>query len=179
MHHDVEIQISVAVNPDEMSWPKEGPAAIGEATNRMYVDLSTVSWDDVAAVIEEEEVLVRRCIRDVSEDESLEDLLGEAADDFSLCGLLDLGTASATYALNAEGCPTITSCSGHETGYPYVAFWARLHHVATLSRVARAAGVGLGNARHGALEIFALPGDVESLLRFARGLLAHAVRSAH
>lgn len=81
---------------------------------------------------------------------------------------LDLGTAAATLALNAAGCPTISSCNGshgHRYDYPTVAFFAPEAKLTLLRQAAEAARVGLLTDDEGWVEVFS---DVpDGLLRFA------------
>jgi hypothetical protein len=67
---------------------------------------------------------------------------------------LDFGTAAATLALNAAGCPTIMSCNGHGRSEPYVGFWLPVAKLALLEEAAAAAGVGLGNSINGAVAVY-------------------------
>lgn len=80
---------------------------------------------------------------------------------------LDLGVGSATFALNAAGCPTSFSCSGHGRDLAWIAFWARPTALPLLIDAANAAQVGLCD-RDGGLEVSS--DDVFGLLRFAREL---------
>lgn len=166
------LKVMIRVNRQELRWPKGGAAAFGYDANRSYEDLTRTRWSDVDAVLEEESRLIEQVA--LAEDAVREEAFEEAAENFAapeqLGVILDLGVASATLALNAAGCPTITACSGHVAGFPYVAFWARTTKVDLLCRVAEAAGVGVVNAEDGLLNVYALPSDFHAMIRFARGL---------
>lgn len=172
---DQEFTISIDVEVERMGWPDEGPVAHGVGNNRSYEDLTHTRWSDVDTVIEEEIRLLDRVA--LAGDEDREDALESAQEEFTapeaLGVILDLGVASATLALNAAGCPTITACNGHVTGYPYVAFWARKNRVELLSRLAREAGIGFGNADLGALEVYAPPKALRAMVAFAK-IVRHA-----
>jgi hypothetical protein len=161
--------LSVEVDADRLRWPTSLAADSG---NREYVDLSLTGWPQVDETIREEEAILAEATSGAGPGAVMTDLEGHAdeADVAAVCGPTDLGTSAATLALNAAGCPTITACSGHQTGYPYIAFWSRREAVPLLLRAASVAGVGLGNAEYGALEVFTNPSDVMGLLRLAREL---------
>lgn len=162
-------EILVEVDLDEMKWPEEGPVAHGIDNNRSYEDLTRARWSDVDKVIEEENRLLDRIalLTEAEREKALELAQEEFTTPEELGVHLDLGVAAATMALNVARCPTITACSGHVAGYPYVAFWSRRNRVAILSRIAREASVGLGNAERGALEVYAPPNDLRAMVRFA------------
>ncbi len=180
---DVEIRIAVAVK--DMRWPREGPAEFGESANRGYVDLTTVTWEDVDETLPVETAVIDKCRRAASGADEFRAIFCEAEAEFGEradveesdegflgAAFLDLGTASATLALNAAGCPTIMACNGHQTGYPYIAFWARRERVPALRGAAEAAKVGFINGISGGLEVFS---DVpDGLVRFAGELRQRA-----
>lgn len=176
MNETSDLEIRIQVNPDEMSWPGESRTAHDRSVNHCYEDLSGVTWSDVDDVLAEESPLVDAI--GTASNEERGSVVSVADDDWYETGIgLELGVASATYALNAAGCPTITSCGGNSCGYPYVAFWARRADLEVLSDVARRAGVGLGNTLDGALEIYAMPDAYGAMIIFAM-LLRDARRSS-
>jgi len=184
---DVEVRIAVAVR--DMRWPREGPAEYGESANRGYVDLTSVAWEEVDDILSVEASVIDSCMRAANEAEEFRAIFreaeaefGERADreesdeEFLGAAFLDLGTAAATLALNAAGCPSIMACNGHQTGYPYIAFWARREHVSLLREAAEAAHVGLINGMSGGLEVYSDVAD--GLVRFAGELIGGRNRLA-
>jgi hypothetical protein len=161
-------EVTVGLDTTELRWPRDFATA---SENNQYIDLTRTTWGEVDDVLTGESELIADLLREnpgrVLVD--LEDLVDEAA--FRALGMpMDLGTCAATLALNAAGCPTISACAGHVAGYPYIAFWTRASAKPLLIDAATAAGVGLGNAHHGAAEVFTNPDDAMGLLRFAQEL---------
>lgn len=169
------VDISVTLSGKKLGWPGPGNFA-SAAGNREFVDLSKATWKNVREVLETEEAFLKELAASAKPGTPLVELPPDDNEDLALADLppTDLGTCAATLALNAARCPTITACAGHVTGYPFIAFWARPAWVALLSDAARAAGVGIGNAHHGAAEVFTNADDILGLLRLARELEARA-----
>jgi hypothetical protein len=128
------------------------------------VNLRGVTWGEVDRILAVEVELIQRCADKAATSAEFQGFFRKAEseftldlpngdEDFSTLPPLDLGTAAATLALNAAGCPTIMACNGHQTGYPYIAFWGRSQHVPLLAEAATTAGVGLINGLNGCLEI--------------------------
>jgi hypothetical protein len=172
-----DVDITVGVNLDGVIWPANA-VQYGYDNNRSYMNLRRARWRDVDQMIAVEQKLTRPCLTDARDKEEFDELwkrasegfelpyeLEEFPDAFEAAFALDLGTAAATLALNAAGCPTIMACSGHQTGYPYIAFWLPTAKLALLEEAAREGRIGLGNAIEGAVEVFSDAPD--GLLRFA------------
>lgn len=162
--------LKVTVDVAQLGWPKEGVRAFGCAVNRSYDDFSRTRWRDVDIIVEEEGRLLSLTIDRLKNGDDALEALSDIEHEFSLGGVLDLGTAAATLALNAARCPTITACIGHVARYPHVIFWARPSRIDVLCAAARDAGIGLGNALDGTLEIYTGRGDIVGLWKFARRL---------
>jgi len=170
--YDVEVKVDVTA--ERMGWPAGGAIRHGLDNNRLFEDLSHATWADVAHSLETEADLLERCLRDAANPDEFEDLLSQALDDEwdSLETCLDFGTVSAALALNAAGCRSFTSCSGHHhgCGYPQVVFWARPEQLALLLQAAHAANVGLlAGDSGGWLELYS--DSMDGLMRFARAML--------
>lgn len=174
MGHRVERidEVTVGLDTTELRWPRDFATA---SENNQYIDLTRTTWGEVDDVLMGESELIADLLRENPSGVlvDLEDLVDEAA--FGALGVpMDLGTCAATLALNAAGCPTISACAGHVAGYPYIAFWTRASAKPLLIDAATAAGIGLGNAHHGAAEVFTNPDDAMGLLRFAQELRRRA-----
>lgn len=175
-----DVEITVGVDLEQVIWPASA-VQYGYDNNRSYINFRNARWRDVDQLIATEQRLLARCLTDAEDAEDFE-LLWERAgeafeppdeqDDFpdlaESAYSLDFGTAAATLALNAAGCPTIMACSGHQTGYPYIAFWLPVVKLPLLEEAAREAGIGLGNAINGAVEVYSDAPD--GLLRFAMAM---------
>jgi hypothetical protein len=74
--------------------------------------------------------------------------------------------------LNAAGCYTVYSCSGHNhaLGYPYISFCVRPGSLLILIEIAKEAEIGLINGADGYAEIFS--DRMNGLLDFAGKLIA-------
>lgn len=155
--------------------------AVGYDNNRNYMNLRGARWRDVDRLIDVEEQLMTPCLTEATDQESFNQLWARAREGFDLpdeledaptiaesAYALDFGTAAATLALNAAGCPTIISCNGHGRWEPYVGFWLPIAKLALLQEAAAAAGIGLGNSINGAVAAYSATPD--GLLRFAKEL---------
>jgi hypothetical protein len=165
-----DVDVRIHVSESKVHWPAEGVASYGQSVNRDYTDLRSATWKQVGNTLKVEEALVSECTSASSDGALWKDCFRVAESDFAdddsgLPTFLDLGTAAATIALNAAGCSTIMSCNGHQTGYPYIAFWGRKKHVVLIQEAAEAAGVGFVNGLNGALEVFSDAPD--GLIRLA------------
>jgi hypothetical protein len=180
-HFDVEIRVGVRM--EALGWPAEGIAAYGEGTNRLYVDLLGSRWRDVDVLLSVESVLLAECICEAQDGQHYLQLLRKGEEDFARRSspdeedfiegaFLDLGVASIVIGLNAAGCPTVSSCSGHGTDLPYVVFFSRPEKIALLSETAIAAAVGFINNDRGSVEVYSDAQD--GLIRFAREMRVRA-----
>jgi hypothetical protein len=164
--------IVVDVDPELLEWPPEGAPAASAGSNRTYSDLRYIGWRDVDAAISMEESLLEN-EAEPSDGERNDDSDEDAFfDEFGVT--LDVGVASATFALNAAKCATSMSCSGHGRHAAYVQFWSRPAKVPLIVDAAKCAGVGLVNHDGGGLEVFTE--DPCGMLRFARELRARSGR---
>ena len=170
--YSVEVKIDVTV--DQVGWPRRGPVRFGFESNRLFENLRDATWADAANALSIEEDVLGRCLHDATDSEDFDRLLDEILEDEfdSFETNLDFGTIAATLALNAAGCPTITSCSGHHhgIGYPQVVFWTRPHRLALLMQAAETADVGLLAGDLGWLEAYS--DSMDGLMRFCRALLS-------
>ena len=140
-------------------------AAYGFDLNRQFVDLRGTNWTEARETLVDEQEVIRFVRQDVANGYRFAECFERAECEFRLQSELDLGVAAAVLMLNASGCPTLYSCNGHQTGYPYVVFWAHHEYLALLIAVARSSRVGIINGVDGCLEVFA--GSRDGLLLFA------------
>ena len=177
-----DIAIRVSVDSSQLADCPPDPESLRETmlaanVNLEFQDLSQVTWGEVEETIDAEAEIIDDAMSQARDAQHLDELL-EAADEYfrweadvdgSQGSWLDLGTRGAVFALNAAGCPTFTSCAGHDDGrgpgFPYVAFYAPRRQGEFLVRAAKASDVGLVNS-NGGLEVFS--DRIEGLLAFAR-----------
>jgi hypothetical protein len=173
----VRVEIAASLDPSDLTWPEDDDFE-GASGNRSFEDLSGTDWEDVREVFRSEQQLLNELVSAAELGSVLIDLNTDDVDDIELAelGPTDFGTCAATLALNAAGCPTITACAGHVTGYPYIAFWTRPAWVPLLLEAAQAARIGLGNAEFGAAEVFTNADDLTGLLRLAHEIERRAQR---
>jgi hypothetical protein len=160
-----------------LRWPDEGTVQAGFNSNRLYEHLSGITWKAVDQLIHEESQLTSRLRQAVADGEDPTDWLEHERDrdDDSLAGgLLDHGVIAATYALNAAGCPTLTSCNGHGGSDHHVVCWVRPNRVGLLIEAAQVAGVGVAVTAEGA--VFLYGHRAEAMIRFAAELRARSGR---
>jgi hypothetical protein len=142
----------------------------GDSLNRGYEDLSGITWADTRAAMELEDSVLDRLVADAKAfDASLEEDVELYEDICMTLQGLDLGMASAVFALNASGCLTFSSCSGqqdHRESFPLVVFRARAEQVPTLIKAAEDAECGLENAEDGMLMLYSP--DLRRLPAFAK-----------
>lgn len=132
--------------------------------NLEFRDRTDTSWEDTDNAIEDEAAIIETSMARAEDAEQLSRLLDAADDEFydedvdqSRGGGLDLGVRGAVFALNAAGCPTFTSCAGHDDGrgldVPYVAFYANRQQAEIIVEAARTVGVGICPADAGGIEV--------------------------
>lgn len=141
--------------------------------NQHYVDLSAVSWADVAYALEAEAKLIEQLV-DCADYAAvlgwLEEQRGADDDERTALWHLEPGVAAPVLALNALGAHTALSCNGGQFGgrhlrdFPSVRFYLQSADVKVLLSLARDSEVGLVEEDGRAL-LFAP--DVEGLQRFA------------
>jgi hypothetical protein len=164
-----EVDLGVEVDEGLLQRPREG---VGNAScHRSWVDLRRTRWREVDAALALERLLLEGAVRSGD----LWHFFEEHRDDvFEVVGVdLDIGTISATLALNAARCATSMSCIGHGRHLAYVQFWARVPKVSLLAEAAKNARVGFCNHDGGGIEVYS--NELEGLHRFAEEV---RVRSA-
>ncbi len=131
------------------------------------MDLRKATWQDAIEATQLEQGLFVELEGQLLAGRTFEEALSLAEDDFLQEDIegLDFGISAAVLTLNAMGFPTIYSCSGHGTSYPFVSFWCRKVQVPLFIDVATSAKIGLINGNDGCVEVFS--DDFRGLLRFA------------
>jgi hypothetical protein len=173
------VEVRVQIDTGDLGWPGFGVDSYARSNCRTYENLTRARWRDVDAAVAIEDRLIGQCVDLASNGEEFADMFKDAEstfgelgdfdhDDFFEYAFLDLGVASATLALNAAGCPTLTSCNGHYTGYPWIGFLCRPDKLPLVHEAANLAQVGLINADDGTVEAFSDRPD--GLLAFAKEL---------
>lgn len=167
------ITISIEVDPKYLYWPSNGVTRAGEGSNRTFVNLSGAPWSNVDELLPFESELIARCVSTATNPDEFWDHLRNCEDEmleemWEFRPGLDVCVVSATLALNAAGCPTCISCSGHGRDVAFVDFWARAWAVPILCESAAAALVGLANNEEGTLAVYT--DEADGLIRFAREL---------
>src|SRR6266542_3544997 len=178
-----EIEVAIRVDLSQVLWPSN-PTQYGHDNNRNYINLRGARWRDVDRMIAVEGELLGPCLAEVRDDK-YDELWEQASNAFELqyevedfpdcfeaAYGLDFGTAAATLALNAAGCPTIMSCNGHGRSESYVGFWLPTAELALLEQAAASARAGLGNSINGAVAVYSEM--LDGLLRFAIAMRARS-----
>jgi hypothetical protein len=142
--------------------------------NPEYLDLAGRGWREAKRLIRYETSLLNELAGLESPTQTLRSIGRADKISENLHGL-DLGTASAVFALYAAGSIPFSSCNGgvlgdyHSEQYPLVAFYAREPSVPLLLAAAEQVSAGLENTDAGALMVYS--GDLITLVRFARSLV--------
>lgn len=125
---------------------------VGLAGNQHYQDLRGIGWEEVAAALKREAMLIARFDAAVDLDGEANRYEEECAEAFlpeeDLWGL-DVGVAGAVLALSAMDAIPVSSCNAggfgghHAASFPHVAFYLKPAAAADVLAVAEIADVGL------------------------------------
>lgn len=151
-----EVELTYDVDPAKLRWPGRAEVAFDAtpAGNQHYEDLRGLTWADVEQALSLERQLiaqVENAADPAAEESRITEGLAEGSEidgPHPLRGV-DLGVASAVFALSALGAIPAASCNGgafgafHQGRNPYIAFFIRPRRLQTLAPWVRAAGLGL------------------------------------
>ena len=141
--------------------------------NKAYEDLRGMSWEDAAATLQQDRMIVARLSTAEDLDESYEGFETERLSEWGADALwgLDPGVAAATIALSALGATPVSSCNGgvlggdHLEKYPLVTFYEAAAPPQDLLACVEAANAGLLVDGRGRIQLFGA--TCEELLAFA------------
>jgi hypothetical protein len=153
----------------------------GLLDNHFYEYLGQIKWKDFEFILQLENralKLIDSQTKDPNQfDTNIDKLLENPEWEEELNELrgLDLGIASAVFALYAFGCFPITSCRGHlslgHEKYPLVVFFARPERVPVIVGIAAGTSVGLCNEEcEGGEALMVYANNIIDMQRFALGL---------
>jgi hypothetical protein len=170
------VEVTRLVDLHQLAWPtrKQRSADSSLGGNPEYLDFSGRGWSEAKRLIRYETSLLNEFAGLESLAQSLKST-GRADKISEQLHGLDLGIASAVFALSAAGCIPFSSCNGgipgdyHSEQYPLVAFYARGPAVPLLLAAAEEVTAGLENTDAGALMVYSR--DLITMVRFARSLL--------
>jgi hypothetical protein len=169
------------VDVSRLRWPSSGHLSPveGNLLNRDFQDLSDVTWLETRDAIQLEDSLLDQLVADPEAFEARLDQDTDLYEDtcMTLRGL-DIGVASAAFALSAFGCLTFSSDDGRhdKNTVPHVTFCAKAEHVPTVLRATEEAGCSLRNITDGMLAVESP--DMRRLLNLAKILARLTAPSA-